>query len=732
MWSQIRQFIQPPIFADDEKTYQATLIHVTAVILIIMLIGNIYFVYTTSPYFLTNTIIVVVLMTVFWFCLYGIKRGYIQTASLALIGVLWAATSTFLLIYGIRDTLTNGFYVVVVVAILLMGWRGGLLAITLSSLTMGLLVYGETTGLWPKSPPAPLDNILRVSIVVYFTLGTLVYSATSVIRKALDKARINGQALAASEKRLGHILTNAPVSMALANLQGKFWRVNEAMCQMLGYSEAELLDRSFADFTEPNDIRLTQQAIQKIVTGEEDRSQYEVRYVHKNGRIIWTITTIYLVCDDQNQPDYFIGQTQNITQRKEVEESLKQHQEQLEEMVAMQTAELRQEIKERKLVERELRTYRQQLEDLVQARTAELETVNEQLQHKIEEHKQDEIALRKNMALYQTLFENAHDAIWLYTLDGKVMTANTQACEFTGYSLAEMIGQSADFFTIPEEYDTADKTFQEVIVEGQDLPIYERTLVRKDGVQRIGEIRASRVEDEDGNAFLFQGVVRDVTERKQAEAKIRAALQEKEILLKEIHHRVKNNLQVISSLLDLQSDYTVDEAVKEMFQESRSRVRSMALVHEQLYQSPDLAQIDFAEYVHSLVGYLQRVYEQVNRRVNLVVDVADIPLSVETAVPLGLIINELVSNAYKHAFVDGRSGQITIQLQRDSSTQHRLLVVDNGLGIPPSIDFHHTTSLGLTIVLTLVNQLQGHIELHREQGTHIEVVFRLSHKVAKE
>ncbi|WP_420628845.1 sensor histidine kinase [Candidatus Leptofilum sp.] len=344
------------------------------------------------------------------------------------------------------------------------------------------------------------------------------------------------------------------------------------------------------------------------------------------------------------------------------------------------------------------------------------------------ESKKAEHALRENMARYQALFEHANDAIWVYDLDDKVMTANSRACELSGYTLEEMLGKTPEFFTVPEEFDEVYNRYQEVVVQGGSPPIYERTLICKNGDKRICEVRASRVEDEAGNPICFQGMIRDVTERKQAEAQIQASLQEKEILLKEIHHRVKNNLQVISSLLDLQSAYIEDDAVQEMFQESRSRVRSMALVHEQLYQSIDLARIDFADYVQNLASYLLRVYGQMASGVTLDVDVDNTPLSVETAVPLGLIINELVSNALKHAFPNGRSGQIRTHLRAEDDYLY-LTVQDDGIGFPDDVDFRQSPSLGLTIIMTLVNQLQGQIELSTQDGTRFELVF--SHESAQ-
>jgi two-component sensor histidine kinase len=215
----------------------------------------------------------------------------------------------------------------------------------------------------------------------------------------------------------------------------------------------------------------------------------------------------------------------------------------------------------------------------------------------------------------------------------------------------------------------------------------------------------------------------EIAERKRAEEQIKASLGEKEVLLKEIHHRVKNNLQVVSSMLQLQSRNIKDKETVEMFQESRNRVRSMALVHERLYQSRDLARVDFAKYIQSLANYLCRSYGVNTNVIQLKTNLHDVFLGVDTAIPCGLILNELVSNSLKHAFPEGREGEIHIELRSDSDDKFTLMVSDNGVGLLKDLDFRNTESLGLQLVNTLVNQLEGTIELDRRDGTAFKITF---------
>jgi PAS domain S-box-containing protein len=215
----------------------------------------------------------------------------------------------------------------------------------------------------------------------------------------------------------------------------------------------------------------------------------------------------------------------------------------------------------------------------------------------------------------------------------------------------------------------------------------------------------------------------DITERKLAEIQIQSSLREKEVLLQEIHHRVKNNLQVICSLLDLQSQQIEEPSMLEVFRESQNRVKSMALVHEKLYQSKDFARINFAEYTQSLTNYLFKAYDFNIGNINLVLEIDEITLTIDTALSCGLIINELVSNALKYAFPNNRSGEIGVSLRSRLDKHFILIVKDNGVGFPPDWDLNSANSLGIELVNVLVQQLQGTIERDRSTGSKFQISF---------
>jgi two-component sensor histidine kinase len=245
---------------------------------------------------------------------------------------------------------------------------------------------------------------------------------------------------------------------------------------------------------------------------------------------------------------------------------------------------------------------------------------------------------------------------------------------------------------------------------------------RKGGIDFPAEASISKAKLEEG--WVFTVILRDITQRKIADESIRASLREKEVLLKEIHHRVKNNLQVVSSLLGLQSRIIEDDALRKMFQESQNRVHSMALIHESLYQSVNLSEIDFPAYIDQLADYLFRSYGVDSSRVQLAASIDELRLTMDTAVPCGLIINELVSNALKYAFPGGRSGKIRIEMREDGTHFIRLAVIDDGVGFPDGIGQASSKSLGLRLVRTLADQLGAAVEMASDEGARITLTFQ--------
>jgi two-component sensor histidine kinase len=214
----------------------------------------------------------------------------------------------------------------------------------------------------------------------------------------------------------------------------------------------------------------------------------------------------------------------------------------------------------------------------------------------------------------------------------------------------------------------------------------------------------------------------EASKRKKAEEDLKASLKEKEILMKEIHHRAKNNLTIISSLLNLQSRHINDKEALGVFRESQNRARSMALIHEKLYRSDDLRKIDFGEYIRSLTIELFNSY-RASQGIELNMDIANINLDINTAVPLALIVNEIVTNSLKYAFPDKKTGNVSVSFGKDND-ELKLIVEDNGIGFPMDLDFRNTNSLGMQLVNSLTEQIKGNIKLERDEGTKFIIDFK--------
>ena len=332
-----------------------------------------------------------------------------------------------------------------------------------------------------------------------------------------------------------------------------------------------------------------------------------------------------------------------------------------------------------------------------------------------------EEALRESEESYRSLVETSPDAVFLHE-EGRLVYLNPAAVRLYGAGSAEeLYGRDVFSLVHPDDREAIRERADFVEATGVPVPLREIRIVRCDGLPVHVEAAA-------GVSFyrgkkVVQVIQRDITERKRAEEQIRTSLREKDVLLQEIHHRVKNNLQIVSSLLYLQASRTEHPGAVSALRESRNRVKSMALIHERLYQSPNLASVDMKEYTRSLVRDLRNFYRSGQGSVRMTLTIDDIPLGITEAIPCGLIINELVSNALKHAFPEGRRGTVAIELRRGDAGGTTLSVSDDGIGFPEQLDFKSSPSLGLTLVNSLVAQLGGTIDLDRGSGTVFTVQF---------
>jgi len=341
----------------------------------------------------------------------------------------------------------------------------------------------------------------------------------------------------------------------------------------------------------------------------------------------------------------------------------------------------------------------------------------------ITERKRTEDALRESKAQFSVLAATAPCPISIVQ-DGKIIYASPAAAELIGYTLPEIIGKSYLALVHRDSYDTAINQLYNRIWSGEAPSACEIKFSHKNGSERWGEVYVGII-DYDGRMATIVTVF-DITPYKQAEEKIRVSLKEKELMLKEIHHRVKNNMQIISSLLSLQAYHLNKDDPLTAFKNSQNRVRSMAIVHEMLYQSEDLASIHFGTYINKLLLNQYMSYQVDKSKIKINVDHNQVMLDIEKAVPCGLIINELISNAFKHAFSGKESGTVNITLRKASDQGTCTLVVsDDGIGLPAEIDMNNIQTLGLQLVDMLITQLDGRLTIDRTRGTEFTAVFKL-------
>ena len=342
------------------------------------------------------------------------------------------------------------------------------------------------------------------------------------------------------------------------------------------------------------------------------------------------------------------------------------------------------------------------------------------------ERKQFEDAEQQQKAFLRQVMDTAPNLIFVKDWNGRYMMVNKAAAEVYGTTVEKLTGKTdADFNSVQEEIEQYIHDDQMVMTSRQQKFIPEEKVTEvKTGKQRWFQTTKIPLIASNGKADHILGVATDITERKRIEEQIKVSLKEKEILLKEIHHRVKNNLQIISSLLYLQSSTIKDQKMLNMFKDSQNRVRSMALIHERLYQSKVLSKINFSEYIDNLTKHLYRSYGINMNLVRLKTDVDSIEIDVDSAVPCGLLLNELISNSLKHGFPNNREGSISIKLSKEKENHFFLTVKDDGIGLPKDLDVRKTQSLGLQLVNTLTRQLKGTMAWKNNGGTEFKFTFQ--------
>lgn len=501
-----------------------------------------------------------------------------------------------------------------------------------------------------------------------------VVGAVLVFRDMGDERRVQ-EAMEAARERQSFLLsaTNAVLYTCepVPNYDVTF--ISPNIRDTLGHEPEEFLVPGFwHDKVHPDDIENVFAEFDSLFTEGALHHEYRVR--HKDGSWRWMNNYLQLVHDEAGELVELVGSFHDNTERH----------------------------RERAEAEARLLQANEGLEGLVAERSGELQ---------------------KTEQLLQDTQRLAHIGSFRRRLATGATWWSAETYRIFGLDEASFEGNHIDTFRAaihPEDRERMGERIARAEAEGTGL-VEEFRIVRVDEQVRHLAIVAERATEPGGHGAWLQGAVQDITDRVHVQDALRHSLQDKELLLREIHHRVKNNLQIISSLLAMQSDATDDSSTQRALQEGMHRVRSMALIHERLYQSTTLARIDFGEYAKALSGFLFRSYRPAPS-VQLNIETERIDLNIETAVPCGLILNELVSNALKHAFGDG-GGQLDVGVRVTPHGKICLSVRDTGPGLPPDFEPARSKSLGMLLVTSLTKQIKGTLAITNDGGACFEVVF---------
>ncbi|MCA6362052.1 MAG: PAS domain S-box protein [Bacteroidetes bacterium] len=586
------------------------------------------------------------------------------------------------------------------------------------------------------------------------------------------------------EEKYRAVFNQAYTGIALVSVQkGRYIEVNERLCSMLGYSRNELLEMSINELQLPGDLSRLPKGEDFIKLGFRHIVD-EHRYRHKNGETVYVNITITLVRGDDNQPLHFVYVYEDLTPKRKAEEKLRIQAAKLNAVIETSSHIIwtidrnsvltsfnknyaywfGKSYSDQPYIGLDMIAYSRRIseeyaqfwDEKVQKTFAgnpqhfELPVTMKDgsvawrevflnpihgpgdeiievscIAHETTEMKRAQEKIHRQAEQLNAIIESSTHMIWTADRQHRMTSFNKQQSDWImrAYGIRPYVGMDIEEVKLRtgETYSNFwDEKFKATF---SGMPQYfESKFEHKNGQVTWREVYLNPIRNENGDIIELSCIAHDITEKKAIDENLRQSLKEKEVLLKEVHHRVKNNLQVISSILNLQKAYVRDNKTLELLHESQNRIKSMAFVHESLYQTKDFSNINFADYIGNVTRNLMHSYASTESPPELELSLAPIQLNLDTAIPCGLIINELLSNSLKYAFRKTKNGKISLTLTENKGNI-KIVIADNGSGLPETVDYRNTESLGLQLVVTLVEQINGKIKLENKKGAKFTIEF---------
>ncbi|MBP7552873.1 MAG: PAS domain S-box protein [Spirochaetes bacterium] len=636
-----------------------------------------------------------------------------------------------------------------------------------------------------------LKILITLSIFIGLIFVYIILNIIIIKKKNNEIKKINN-VLQINETIFRDTFDNISIGIVHADLDGIYVKVNNKFAEIVGYSKNEILDKSYRNFVYSEDIEKNSSELKALLNGSVDSISSELRFIKKNGELVWCAVNVSTAYNAAYNSKYFILAVEDISKKKKTETTLYDYRQKFS--LLMENTNIgfveydldfnvklwnpacerifgysEEEIinsKADKIIPEYARGDMLKLFDDIISKRNGRHSVNENITKNgevincewfntplidknsvvtgvisividVTDIRQMNETLKQNENKLKYATELAGLGVWEWDMVTDKKTFSKELLNIYGIEEKD-VTESTNYFNFihPEDFDIISDKFKKKlgkrIKPGDiiDKNIYffqepsDFRIVRPDGDIRYVKGDAFIQLNEEGFPYKMLGVLLDITDQKLKEEEVRTSLLEKEALIKEIHHRVKNNMQIISSLLELKKSKVTSEESISVINDSKNRIKSMALIHEKLYSSKNLANINLSEYIADLSNLLLYHYD-LNKKVKINLDLKNIQFDINAMVPIGLLLNELLTNSLKYAFNKSKNGNIFIKLESDDMIKFELTYSDDGPGLPKDFDIDDIKTLGFQLIKSLIYQLEGEYVIDSKKGFSIKIIFEL-------